>query len=123
MALTSPPLGRKVHITFSKHKNRVVRGRMTMGIRWRMLTYVLAGALSVFVLGSSAEQGRAAVGDKDKITCMYPVWVGFGPIHLANALGYFKEEGIAVEEILDDDMPNAIAAMERGDIHCYLLTV
>ena len=28
-----------------------------------------------------------------------------------------------VEEILDDDMPNAIAAMERGDIDCYLRTV
>ena len=28
-----------------------------------------------------------------------------------------------VEEILDDDMPNAMAAMERGDIDCYLRTV
>jgi NitT/TauT family transport system substrate-binding protein len=26
-------------------------------------------------------------------------------------------------EILDDDMPNAVAAMERGDIDCYLRTV
>ena len=25
---------------------------------------------------------------------MYPVWVGFGPVHLANELGYFKDEGI-----------------------------
>lgn len=66
---------------------------------------------------------RAAVGEADKITCMYPVWVGFGPVHLANELGYFKDEGITVEEILDDDMPNAVAAMERGDIDCYLRTV
>ena len=57
------------------------------------------------------------------MTCAYPVWVGFGPVHLANELGYFEEEGITVEEILDDDMPNAIAAMERGDIDCYLRTV
>ena len=62
-------------------------------------------------------------GEPDKVTCMYPVWVGFGPVHLANELGYFKEEGIEVEEILDDDMPNGIAAMERGDIDCYLRTV
>jgi NitT/TauT family transport system substrate-binding protein len=54
---------------------------------------------------------------------MYPVWVGFGPVHLANELGYFKEEGITVEEILDDDMPNGVAAMERGDIDCYLRTI
>ena len=46
-----------------------------------------------------------------------------GPVHLANELGYFREEGIEVEEILDDDMPNGIAAMERGDIDCYLRTV
>jgi NitT/TauT family transport system substrate-binding protein len=72
---------------------------------------------------SAGEQANAAVGDPNKVTCMYPVWVGFGPVHLANELGYFKEEGIEVEEILDDDMPNAMAAMERGDIDCYLRTV
>ena len=66
---------------------------------------------------------HAAVGEPDTVTCMYPVWVGFGPVHLANALGYFADEGLTVNEILDDDMPNAVAAMERGDIDCYLRTV
>src|SRR4030095_4589177 len=66
---------------------------------------------------------QAAVGEADKVTCMYPVWVGFGPVHLANELGYFKDEGITVEEILDDDMRNAVPPMERGDIDCYLRTV
>lgn len=70
-----------------------------------------------------ASQASAAVGDENKVTCMYPVWVGYGPIHVANEMGFFKDEGITVEEILDDDMPNAIAAMERGDIDCYLRTV
>ena len=37
--------------------------------------------------------------------------------------GYFKDEGLTVTEILDDDMPNGVAAMERGDIDCYLRTV
>ena len=41
----------------------------------------------------SLRDARAAVGEADKITCMYPVWVGFGPVHLANELGYFKDEG------------------------------
>jgi NitT/TauT family transport system substrate-binding protein len=85
--------------------------------------------LTLFALAAAAlpgllvNQAQAAVGEPDKITCMYPVWVGFGPVHLANELGYFAEEGITVEEILDDDMPNGIAAMERGDIDCYLRTV
>jgi len=73
--------------------------------------------------GLSAQRAEAAVGEPDTITCMYPVWVGFGPVHLANELGYFAEEGLTVKEILDDDMPNGIAAMERGDIDCYLRTV
>ncbi|HLT01479.1 MAG TPA: ABC transporter substrate-binding protein [Geminicoccaceae bacterium] len=78
---------------------------------------------STLVLCGGAEEAAAAVGDPDTVTCAYPIWVGFGPVHLANELGYFAEEGITVEEILDDDMPNAVAAMERGDIDCYLRTV
>ena len=78
-----------------------------------------AVSLGLFGRGSA----QAAVGEADKVTCMYPVWVGFGPVHLANELGYFKDEGLTVTEILDDDMPNGVAAMERGDIDCYLRTV
>ncbi len=80
-------------------------------------------AAAAFFSGLPANQAQAAVGEADTVTCMYPVWVGFGPVHLANELGYFEEEGIKVEEILDDDMPNGMAAMERGDIDCYLRTV
>jgi NitT/TauT family transport system substrate-binding protein len=75
------------------------------------------------LLALPGREARAAVGEADKVTCMYPVWVGFGPVHLANELGYFREEGIEVEEILDDDMSNGVAAMERGDIDCYLRTI
>ena len=59
----------------------------------------------------------------DHLYCAYPFWVGFGPVHLANELGYFKDEGITVNEIIDDDISNAYAAMERGDIDCYLRSV
>ena len=86
--------------------------------------FVLSMSFALSLLGiATATDANAAVGEENKITCAYPVWVGFGPVHLANELGYFKEEGIVVEEILDDDMPNAVAAMERGDIDCYLRTV
>ncbi|WP_162914157.1 ABC transporter substrate-binding protein [Taklimakanibacter lacteus] len=85
-----------------------------------LLMCLAAGWAALSLAGGPA---GAEVGNANKVTCMYPVWVGFGPVHLANELGYFKEEGIEVEEILDDDMPNAMAAMERGDIDCYLRTV
>lgn len=87
----------------------------------KTLLLCLAAGLTAASLATGP--ASAEVGNANKITCMYPVWVGFGPVHLANELGYFKEEGIEVEEILDDDMPNAVAAMERGDIDCYLRTV
>lgn len=96
----------------------MARNRMRASVLLGLL--LLATALLVALPGREA---KAAVGQPDKVTCMYPVWVGFGPVHLANELGYFKDEGIEVEEILDDDMPNGVAAMERGDIDCYLRTV
>lgn len=87
----------------------------------RRMQFVTASALLAAL--ALAPRAEAAVGDPETVTCMYPVWVGFGPVHLANELGYFEEEGIVVEEILDDDMANGVAAMERGDIDCYLRTV
>jgi NitT/TauT family transport system substrate-binding protein len=86
-------------------------------------TFVLCLVTAWAALSLAGAPAEAGVGNPQKVTCMYPVWVGFGPVHLANELGYFKEEGLEVEEILDDDMPNAVAAMERGDIDCYLRTV
>ena len=94
-----------------------------MLIAKKELMLPLFAAATLVLSGGASKDAAAAVGDPDTITCAYPIWVGFGPVHLANELGYFAEEGITVEEILDDDMPNAIAAMERGDIDCYLRTV
>src|ERR671910_3285329 len=90
--------------------------------RKELMLPVFFASILVLSIGESKD-AAAAVGDPDTVTCAYPIWVGFGPVHLANELGYFAEEGITVEEILDDDMPNAVAAMERGDIDCYLRTV
>jgi NitT/TauT family transport system substrate-binding protein len=92
-------------------------------MRKTLKTLLLCLVAALAVAGLTIDQAKAEVGNPNKVTCMYPVWVGFGPVHIANELGYFKEEGIEVEEILDDDMPNAMAAMERGDIDCYLRTV
>jgi NitT/TauT family transport system substrate-binding protein len=94
---------------------------MLIALKELMLTLLFASTLVLSI--AAPDDAAAAVGDPKTVTCAYPVWVGFGPVHLANELGYFEDEGITVVEILDDDMPNAIAAMERGDIDCYLRTV
>jgi len=81
--------------------------------------------LAVLVLVSTfaMQPERARAAGPDELVCMYPFWVGFAPLHLANELGYFEEEGVSVREIIDDDRSNALAAMERGDIDCYLRSV
>jgi NitT/TauT family transport system substrate-binding protein len=82
---------------------------------------VLAALALVSMFGLQPERAEAA--GPDQLVCMYPFWVGFAPLHLANELGYFKDEGVQVREIIDDDRSNALAAMERGDIDCYLRSV
>jgi NitT/TauT family transport system substrate-binding protein len=94
-----------------------------MGIFHARLSAFIFAALALLIVAPFTQDAKAAVGDENKITCMYPTWVGYGPIHIANELGFFKDEGITVEETIDDDMANAMAAMERGDIDCYLRTV
>lgn len=83
-------------------------------------TSIPLGALLLAGMAALAPSDRALAAGPDALVCAYPFWVGFAPLHLANELGYFAEEGITVEEIVDDDNSNAIAAMERGDIDCYL---
>ena len=80
---------------------------------------VLAAVLAAALSGLSSQARAAGEADGDM---HYPVWSG-SDVHLANELGYFKEEEDArVVEILDDDMPNAMATID-GDIDCYLRTV
>jgi NitT/TauT family transport system substrate-binding protein len=57
------------------------------------------------------------------LKCAYPFWPGFAPVHLAQELGYFEEEGLTVEETFDDDRGNVLPALERGDIGCDMRTV
>lgn len=85
-----------------------------------MFTGVVALTLATSV-GPLVEEAEAA--GPDRVDCMYPFWVGFAPLHLAKELGYFQDQGITVTEIVDDDRSNALSAMARGDIDCYLRSV
>lgn len=82
----------------------------------KKLTMLAAAAFAATTLSGGA---LAA----DKIKCAYPFWPGFAPVHLAQQLGYFAEEGLEVEEVFDDDRGNVLPALERGDIQCDMRTV
>lgn len=81
-------------------------------------TLMFAAALGLATLG----QGGLAAAD-DTISCAYPFWPGFAPVHLAQELGYFQQEGLTVNETFDDDRSNVLPALERGDIQCDMRTV
>jgi ABC-type nitrate/sulfonate/bicarbonate transport system substrate-binding protein len=73
------------------------RERETILIAKKELMLLLFGASMLVLSIGASEDAAAAVGDPDTVTCAYPIWVGFGPVHLANELGCFAEKGITVE--------------------------
>jgi NitT/TauT family transport system substrate-binding protein len=86
-------------------------------MKTRGLSTILA-ALAISAAGFAAPSAA-----DDTISCAYPFWPGFAPVHLANELGYFAEEGLTVNETFDDDRSNVLPALERGDIQCDMRTV
>jgi len=86
-----------------------------------MKTRGLSTVLAALAISAAGFAGPAAADDT--ISCAYPFWPGFAPVHLANELGYFAEEGLTVNETFDDDRSNVLPALERGDIQCDMRTV
>jgi len=59
----------------------------------------------------------------ESIRMLAPTWLGFAPVHVANDLGCFKEEGLEVDYKFEDDRSNVMAAYARGDIEVDMRTV
>ncbi len=67
--------------------------------------------------------GAGAAQSADAIRMLAPTWLGFAPVHVANDLGCFKEEGLEVDYKFEDDRTNVLAAYARGDIEVDMRTV
>jgi NitT/TauT family transport system substrate-binding protein len=78
----------------------------------------LTGAAVIAVMAAAAPAQAA-----DTIRMLAPTWLGFAPVHVANDLGCFKEEGIEVDYKFEDDRSNVMAAYARGDIEVDMRTV
>ena len=76
------------------------------------MKHLLAGAAS-FALMTAAS---GAAFSEDTIHMLAPTWLGFAPVHVANDLGCFKDEGLVVDYKFEDDRSNVMAAYARGDI-------
>ena len=65
----------------------------------------------------------APASSAESIRMLAPTWLGFAPVHVANDLGCFKEEGLEVDYKFEDDRSNVMAAYARGDIEVDMRTV
>lgn len=79
---------------------------------------LLAGA-AIIAMGAVTGSAQAA----DTIRMLAPTWLGFAPVHVANDLGCFKDEGLEVDYKFEDDRSNVMAAYARGDIEVDMRTV
>ena len=59
----------------------------------------------------------------NRIRILSPNWSGYAPVFVAEDLGYFKQLGIDVSLKFEDERPNVMAAMARGDIEMDMRTV
>ncbi len=73
----------------------------------------IVGACLVALLGSA---GTSAA---EPIRIGYPIWIGFGPIYLAQAKNFFKQQGVDVELQVIDDTKVGMAALAAKRIEAY----
>jgi NitT/TauT family transport system substrate-binding protein len=78
-----------------------------------------AGAAILALVTAGAGTAQSA----ETIRMLAPTWLGFAPVHVANDLGCFKEEGLEVDYKFEDDRSNVMAAYARGDIEVDMRTV
>lgn len=76
---------------------------------------------AALLLSATAFAGTAT--SAETIRMLAPTWLGFAPVHVANDLGCFKEEGLEVDYKFEDDRTNVLAAYARGDIEVDMRTV
>lgn len=84
---------------------------MASRVRWT------AGLL----LGLALAAGPVRAEERIRILC--PTWSGYAPVFVAQDLGYFAKLGITVEIRFEDERPNVMAAMARGDIEMDMRTI
>ena len=90
----------------------------------RFLRTLLSCSAAAFVLAAATLVVQApAAQAQDVIRCAYPYWFGFAPTPVAMGMGYFKEEGLEVETVFDNDRANVLPGLEIGDIDCTMRTI
>jgi NitT/TauT family transport system substrate-binding protein len=78
-------------------------------------------AAAVFAVAFPLVSPNASAKDQIRILC--PTWPGFAPVFVAQDLGYFDKLDLDVSIKFEDERPNVMAAMARGDIEMDLRSI
>jgi NitT/TauT family transport system substrate-binding protein len=75
------------------------------------------------IFGVVAALACGPVHAADKIRVFCPTFTGNAPLFAAQALGYFKDQGLDVEITFNDQPSEVFAAMQNGDIDVDIRTI
>jgi NitT/TauT family transport system substrate-binding protein len=78
---------------------------------------------SIVVGAMLAVASAAMPASADQFEIVHTTWVGYGPLYLAQELGYFKEEGVDVKLTTIEEKSLQMAAMMSGKVAAALGTV
>ena len=85
---------------------------------------VVATGLTVSSIALAGLVGSVQPSVADNVVrCAYPFWFGFAPAPVADAMGYYEEEGIEFEAVFDNDRANVLPGLESGEINCTMRTI
>jgi NitT/TauT family transport system substrate-binding protein len=85
-------------------------------LRTAVIAALLAAAALPLVQAPTAKA-------EELIRCAYPYWFGFAPVPVAIGMGYYKEEGLEVTTVFDNDRANVLPGLEIGDLDCTMRTI
>jgi len=83
----------------------------------------VVGAGVAMAMGLSLSLTATVAKADGTIRILCPTWSGYAPVFVAQELGYFKKLGVDVSIKFEDERPNVMAAMARGDIEMDMRTV
>lgn len=87
----------------------------------RIFAFLAALVVALGLFGGAPKPAQAV--ELNKLICAITFWPFQGINKLADELGYFKEEGVEVEYVFDDDLQVQLAAMDSGQINCNSRTI
>ncbi|TNC59851.1 hypothetical protein, partial [Rubellimicrobium roseum] len=85
--------------------------------------FIMRQPITLAVSAFSVLAGAGAASAADEIRVLTPTWLGFAPLYIAQDLGCFEENDLAVSMTFEDDLTNKLAAMTRGDIEVLMRSV